>query len=192
LVPAPGTGPSWPYPEPITRTAGETAGENAKTGGYVLVAFSIFALLVGSVIPEIGGGLIVAGTVSAVFGIFMLRNAAKRRNAEELGKNGLRCWGRILSSAQMDINEEKAGRRRVMITVETLSTLDSHTVTGYRAESAGAYVADRVVISWDISELSLSLALPGNYCAFLIDPSDPTKVHLDALATPQGQIVPVE
>gem|GEM_PF-5436386 len=38
--------------------------------------------------------------------------------------------------------------------------------------------------------------LPGNYCAFLLDPSDPTKVYpakvyLDALATSQGQVIPV-
>jgi hypothetical protein len=131
--------------------------------------------------------------ISGIFWAVQSRVKGKRY-AEEASKNWLRCWGRILSVVPSNFGYSVGQMtwRYMEITVDAFAALDSHTETGLSAESAGTRVADRVVISWSIPMFQLSLVLPGNYCAFLLDLSDPTKVYLDALASPQGQIMPIE
>jgi hypothetical protein len=117
--------------------------------------------------------------------------AASNRKREELRKNGVRCWGRIVSSATTGDGRSVGAMSwwRTKIEVDAFATYDPNETADYRQNSAGIQVPDRVVIDWYISMLQSSLVQPSYYCAFRLDPSDPTNVWLDALANPEGQII---
>lgn len=194
LMQAAGIGPSWPYPEPASRSAGgfDTVFGIAFVGGGVFALFmSVFVISVAGadVLTLLALALFVIGFPA--IGISTMRSAAKqRRNAARLSQSGVRCWGRIVSSVATGASRGSNGMRwvRMKITVEPFAALDARGPSGYREHAAGARVADRVVIDWFVSMLQMAMLQPGYYCAFLLDPADPSVVHLDALATPQGDV----
>lgn len=197
MAPAPGMGPPWPYPEQTSRPTGSFD----NVFGFGFLAGGVFALFIGIFVVSVAGAEPLTLLTLAMFvftfpaiGISSLRNAAKnKRNAEQLSKSGVRCWGRILSSAPGGGSRSVNGMSwaRMKITVEAFAAHDPRATAGYRQHAAGSRVADQVVIDWFISMFQMALLQPGYYCAFLLDPADPTKVHLDALANPQGQVIPL-
>jgi len=181
--------PPWPYPRIEARRAG---GTDLTRGVAMLALCALGWTLCAIYFPEVFQGrrrgfsgpsiasMLVAG-LAVVLGLAgigsVLAGMSTRKTVAELTRTGTRCWGRIVSAAPASLGTE------LEIVVEPFVAHDDASTRDYRE---GVRVPERVTIAWAIDESRRSSVQPHSWCAFLLDPADPTRVVLDGFATPEG------
>gem|GEM_PF-6687600 len=193
-------GPLWPYP---TIKRNKTDDEDYASGCTFiqiaillllcsLLGMGIEFILYGSVdfLPEKNFNcssflpgvpvLLIIGAVS----MFESKRAFNR-----LVREGICCWGRVISVEQTDNIPATTRSTSVLIHVELFAAhvanwQTSHSVPG------GTRVNNNMGFCWSIANSKISYVQPGAWCALLVHPHDHSKVFLDGFATQDGQFVP--
>lgn len=185
-VTADGRGPSWAFPAIPQRDIGafdRTFGIGFILAGVfvTLMCLSLVPMVMGTPnkdsgvflffwVPLLGPGFIWGGVAS-------LKSARRQKETSaQLAATGTRCWGRITSTT----SGGSARRSGVYRWIELKIVVD-----GYAADT-GEPLTKELLIHWYVSELQMSLAQPGHWCAYLWS-KDSGAVDLIGFANADGK-----
>lgn len=183
---ADGRGPSWAFPAIPRRNIGafdRTFGIGFILAGVfvTLLCLSLLPVILGDAskdqgafvffwVPLMGPGFIWGGVAS-------LKSARRQKETSaQLESSGTRCWGRITSTT----SGGSSRRSGVYRWIELKMLVDTY------AAGTGELIKKDVHVHWYVSELQMSLAQPGHWCAFLYAP-DSNAVDLIGFANADGK-----